>query len=1510
MSSGNWRNRFEPRTLLCLLLLPGLLCAASRTAFAWFDETPEGADANGEMTQGLPSDRRTILAVNALRSALSASDWPAAAELLSTLQKAEPHLMVPSTDHPQTFVPLHRAVFDAVHQLPATVRERLAKANAGAANLALAHAAQEGDPSLLPDLILRFAGTDASVEAHFLLAKMHRDRGQVQAAVSWLNPLAMPGIAQPASDTAERLLEDFRVPEPVSAPATDGDNQPQQKQQPPDTLFPATSDWQLTWQYRPMVSEKVRQQITGFLQAAQEANTTPPSTWSDHIDGQTAYRRTLNGMAAIDLTTGEPQWQYALQPELDSILASNRQNTSAFQRAIQGATPDTAYSRLEQTPLAHLFCRDNVTGRVTGDAEHLYLISGGTTLSFPSRVPNFAFRQRSPDADFEGSRLVALEKKTGRRIWTIGRNMLEQQLGKHSSPSWFAGLPTLAGRHLFAVFEWNGEVRVGSFETRTGELLWSVLLAFPEQSIDKDPVRRLWSATPVVSGGLIWSSTTTGWVTCVDSLTRSILWASRVGQPAPDRAAVGMFRGRSVVATPGASLNERWSAPALLKTQHRLICMPHDSRDLIFLDPATGYPARQTTVGLAPLLVHHDDERLVISEQSRLLCRSAVDGRELWNRQLTADDGVPTGNGVADQHSLLLPMTTGAIARFNLSSGSLLETVPEVLPTGGWGHLSSMHSSHPSAAATQAETSSAVNNVLYVAPDRLTRISTSPAENDSRNPAELASALLAAQKWEQALQAASQVSAQDERVAEAKAIAFAARLQLAFRSPEKHLSELKPLAVTEQQRLQVRVLETSVLLSRKEFAPAIEQLLSLLTLPAPQLSLPIPLADSMMGVEAPDSGLRPSRPLLTWATSQLAAALDQLSPLPTSVTEQIEQLDTAVLLTLHHPATLPAIYGRIDTLATTEPALHLLRHAVDIRLAAESKKAAGNDANTPDAGTKPLSFEREIQLFEQLVQKVKARPDTPIRDAAMLLLNLVALEFPAPYSDALRANELFSTGDFQTREALQQDFQSKLQEQFSQWSADSYQAIPVVRSLYGATQTTMTLAENEDLFLKQFRWSAVRGEYGRLQAQSAWQPVGSQWSVPGTFQFSGSYSTQQDLLQRHGSVVVLRTARGLSAISVLEQKVLWARNWSAGVTVTMFGGPAQNFQDFVPGRHHLPSSQSFSVVHLLGGGQRWLGMKVGSEVSVVDLLTGRSLWTAECDNADCHLNAAQSAVVLSSRSKVFSVFDRRDGTRLPTAAITSLDVAPIRNIDHQLVCWKKGSAQTPPSLQWLEPLTGRIQHEIALPEMDRFQFVDDRTLVGFNSQSEFQVVDLKLRTSQRCSFAATKEVPVPVESPEIPEQPNGPPDDPLWNVSRLQLAFDSLNFYVSNRIGNRAAPQRTPAERQLTVFRGSLRAVDRQSGTLKWALSNDGVLMATTDQPELPVLVLISETESGALGGQSAGHCQFQGISKSTGRQVFDQSIPLINGLRNLSLTSPAPETLDVAVQGLKLRLQGESATP
>lgn len=309
---------------------------------------------------------------------------------------------------------------------------------------------------------------------------------------------------------------------------------------------------------------------------------------------------------------------------------------------------------------------------------------------------------------------------------------------------------------------------------------------------------------------------------------------------------------------------------------------------------------------------------------------------------------------------------------------------------------------------------------------------------------------------------------------------------------------------------------------------------------------------------------------------------------------------------------------------------------------------------------------------------------------------------------------------------------------------------------------------------------------------------------------------------------------------------------------------------------------------------------------MVDIITGSTLWKRKVSPGN-KVFATKNAVVIMDGHDQIALLDSKSGDDISFSESTNLTEKgwiPIRNSEELLVCWTRYKGRHSPRLGWVDPLTGEVIGDIDLSDMTRFHFINDSTLIGFNNQQQLLLVGLVSRDVQRYSFTADSKTSVTPEEAETLNKNQTPADLSMWDAERLQVAIDGLNLYVCNRRSRKAQALRGPSNRNLSVFTGELIAINRESGEQRWSFHDSGHVMATTDEPGFPLLLVIDAPGS-AANGTVFQRSVFRGVSKLSGKELFRQAIPTTSGLRTLSLVSPTANIIDLGVHGLRVRIDG-----
>lgn len=1458
------------------------------TGFLWADEENSAVLSPGTAgveaaTKGLNTDRRTLGALQALRAALQRGNSDTVRVEFRRLRTSEPHLMVPGESSSAPYVPLYRALQREFYRLQTDEREQHLAGTSAAADQLLDEILRTGSTHRIPELIQRAPGTEASLRAQLLVARLHFDRQNNAAAKVWLNPLLLNEVPERYRKAAAELAAqvDATKAQPGSKSPKSANKKPAQ--------HAGTIPAHRFWQYSADPSTGLRKRIAEFRDSAAMANVVAETVWEDKIDETAIYRKTVRGLVAVDRKTGLPRWQYPLLPGLDHELSTSR-STSSFTRQVTTSGQLDRFHQLQHTELADAFCRDNVYGRVSADDRCVYLVTTDTDVTDSAIVVNRMFGSRQSLRQFRNARLVALEKSTGRRVWSAGLESFRDFAGADADSLWIAGPPIVSRNQLYCVAEWHGETRLVCLAASTGEIVWSFLLAYPDQAAPVDSVRRLWGAVPVVRQGLIWCPTTSGWTACVDELTRSVVWTQRIFTPIAGAQAMTIARGRPVAITAPTHVFQRWPASSVEIAGDNLLVVPHESHEIAVVSATTGIIIQRVPVKPGTLLLHADEERIVLAEQpsavrwSRspdeeqavkhlLTSTSVATGKIEWTHELSTEEGFPTGRGVVRHGRLLLAMTTGRIAAVDMKTGKPALTAEVVLPVRGWGHLDLFPDSD--------------DEILYSAPDLLLRLSNEKPDRHGESPVALATTLMASEKWEEALALLNKVTASDTEHDESLTLAFRCRHQLASLNPDKWMASHRDAARTPEEKIRVQLLEIDWLRNQEQFAEATEKLIGLLK-NSPALLAASHISDSLpQGI----AELNVQRSFLYRATNDLAELLSAHAN-DDAVHEQLAELPVEMLLKLNHASVRPLLHSWLETAELSEMALQVIFHCIDL--------AKQEDGAIQNLGP-------ETDAMARFLETCRTAGSSSSRRATANLLNTMIQDLPSSLVEELRSRSAESDIGFRDQAVRGRDLRQKLQRRFENWKADHFVPTPVVRRpVIAQNSRRLVSAVVGDSFLNRYAWSAVRSPPHRLRAVDLAEPQW-QWSIPGTLDINAVGFGQTDLLRRAGSKVLLHSYQGLTAISVVDQKVAWSHYVKSGASSVSSPGTQKNFQAFVAGQQQRPGSLQWSHVHVVAFGSDWVCIRHENEVKILETLSGSVVWSIRVKNDHNQLITTDDVLLVSgTNAETALCYDRRNGTAIELPNAGSLAARAITHFGSDLVCWKSADAKSPASLQWINPITGMVSQEAPLPGMSYFHFADDATLVGFNNKYEMLIVDLHSGATQKCSFSLPEEPEVIVPETKKDQEADGP----LWSARRLQLSADVFNYYVTNRPVKTDSTLQLPSDRQMTLLEGGIRAVARDTGSLRWALEGDQTTLASTDQPELALLILVESQKLKADdNGSAAALNTFRGINRLSGRQVFNQAISSQLGLRYTQISSRRPDSIDLSVHGQSIRLTGNKNT-
>ncbi|MBC7966389.1 MAG: hypothetical protein H7Z17_10760 [Fuerstia sp.] len=344
-------------------------------------------------------------------------------------------------------------------------------------------------------------------------------------------------------------------------------------------------------------------------------------------------------------------------------------------------------------------------------------------------------------------------------------------------------------------------------------------------------------------------------------------------------------------------------------------------------------------------------------------------------------------------------------------------------------------------------------------------------------------------------------------------------------------------------------------------------------------------------------------------------------------------------------------------------------------------------------------------------------------------------------------------------------------------------------------------------------------------------------------------------------------------------------------------------------------------LRICGGHDRWICLQSLSQIEMIDLLTGRNLWSLQIPSGPHNVFATESCVFLNlpspqspdSDSQAATCFNRIDGTPQKSAIPVALLQQTIRASGDELVIWGEASpGVSPASLKWVNSVTGEVRLKVELTDMVNCQFLDARTLVCVTSKGTFEVIDLLTAAKQVLQFAADG---AEAERGTTPA-----------HLAKALIMADAANYYVLPFPEQQAAQMQwiagTPSDLQLYPLTKELRAVDRVTGKIRWVRDAEEGTAAWLEPTENPILLLVSFSTRrgkakalpfpvmGGFGFSNDRHTTITALSRITGTKLFDYNVSMSSRfpVSGLEFKITPQQHLDLQAFGNRVRFVPEPA--
>lgn len=394
--------------------------------------------------------------------------------------------------------------------------------------------------------------------------------------------------------------------------------------------------------------------------------------------GDTILLRTPRKLLGVDFNSGKRIWVW---PPWEDDSQQQKFDQSSQQFHVVAVTRENEMHQRLWEDAAH--------GQVSSDGKSVYLLHDMGYASNRNYSPHQVFiarggaAQRYPGAPKPYNQLVSLSlDRQGAAQWIVGGENGEDD--PKLAGGFFLGPPLPLHGRLYALAEFNGEIRLVVLEANSGQLVWQQQLAhvdFP--TIVGAGARRLAGATPSFEGGVLLCPTSSGALIAVDISTQSLLWGYQYWkQPTTtSHRGFGIAMMRRQQATQ-RRLGERWADATVTVADGRVLLTPLETDDLHCLDLLTGKPvweSQKRDNRLYVACVHGGKAVFVGAEQVTALNLS--DGKPAWATPIELPEA-PSGRGFCTDRYYYLPTAGAELLKIDLAEGKLESSCTTSIPLG------------------------------------------------------------------------------------------------------------------------------------------------------------------------------------------------------------------------------------------------------------------------------------------------------------------------------------------------------------------------------------------------------------------------------------------------------------------------------------------------------------------------------------------------------------------------------------------------------------------------------------------------------------------------------------------------------------------------------------------------------------------------------------------------------------------------------------------------------------
>lgn len=1203
-----------------------------------------------------------------------------------------------------------------------------------------------------------------------------------------------------------------------------------------------------------------------FEDLSEQRESAIPAALPICVDGK-LISRTLRGIEVIDVETGRRLWTTAERNSVERILdgASHKQKVNV-DSPVQGpfawgfGVPgfDAADSpAIASGPLSQFLFQNAAQGAISSNGQLVYSVEDDPVLTLGrTSIRNSSGIDEGPEpGSATTNRLTATDLRTGRIAWQAGGPPAGAVFDQPLAGLFFMGAPVPAGDDLFVVALKEQDVRLYCLDPLSGEPRWSQLLAFSDQTPDRDLLRRIWSAQPAVAHGVVVCPTNVGWLVGVDRTTGTVLWTHRYSTKKRRLLTPSFdpFGDGGLTSMASEPVNSRWAATPPVIAGRRVYITPAESKRpddpssgmIVCVDLFSGRRLWQKSRGNGRYLAGVVDDLAVVVENDAVLAYGKT-GRPQWDVDLPREVGAPSGRGVITESTLWLPTLNQKLVQIDLKEGRIAErfSLPEgSRPLGNLvmyrGKLISVHA----AEITAFEQSAALQQ----------RLATLRARGEHDPQIAMLDARLAlsnddAGRAINVLKNSLSTRSTPESRKELQALLSHAVLTNLERQPEASLSlirELESLPTSGAESFNHRRLAIDVLLRTGHPDEAFSRLLKLTDLPA---SAPIPVHDS------PHVKVSP----FVWLRDRLATAWSQLdsegqATVATQISERISS-------------------GSLSTTA-------LSRHAQLFAFHPEIISARQTLMQTA------LENDQFAEANFRLSQMAESDDTTRVASALMQLVELHLDQFV----DRVDLAELLNRAEHVATEADDKSLSSRLKElrtEFEKQAAGFESSDESRWNLTGQLAINATRTGGSHTKLNRFGIDTVQND----------PPAGSRYRV----EISGDGNARRLLLFERGTgtlawSVILRGGPGngravslrragpllfvlhrgmLQCLSIPDRRVLWSRLIELPDTPAKF--PKVKPARLVQGAEWVAQVTGSPNDPLPITNLRFVCTRGRKTLTVLNALTGEVQWT---------LDPAPRTMRVVEHDGLLCLI-RRDGEVSAAYEVTTGRPRPVPPKKIQTPFARFADRSVTASIDEAgETLTITSRRDGAgnadwTQEFEAgfsFSRVGRHTLAIMRDRGHFAVLDL-----QTGELLAFDRIPASLRI----------------GKTQFQVLRDERRWYVVLS-GETERDYRAPSLKSVSIA-GHILAFDAETGTQLWKQSLSDQFLVIDRFSSLPVLLVLSPS-SNPLGIPSE-RLGIQVLSKSSGDSLFEQTLPGMIPIHSMRLDDQS-RMIELFASGDRIRV-------